>query len=205
MKFTYFKVEMPLGLIEDYYNSHFANNLRIDHYNISNPQIVYLESKAKEIFSEGKENKGNAIFIDIEEIFKKIRHDYPDNYQHYLTLYACTSIYNDCLKIRFIQDEIEKMRSSLNVSNFAEDGKNAEKLGLEGVLNTIRKTFVGMDLWTVNEDFKVVYKEFKYAILEQCVKCCMDVDINREANTSSSGCATVFLFVLLFIFCIAII
>lgn len=187
MKFTYFKVGMPLGIIEDYYNSHFANNLRIDHDNISNPQIVYLESKAKEIFSEGKENKVNTIFFDMEGT-KKIRHDYPDKYQHYLTLYACISIYNDCLRIRSIQDEIEKLRSSLNVSNFAEDGKNAERLGLEGELNTIRKKFFGMDHWGVNEDFKDIYKKYKYAILEQCDKCMMDVDIQKESMPESSGC-----------------
>ena len=200
MKPTYFKVEMPFGIIKDYYDTHFAGNLWIDHGNTANPSIVYIESIAKEVFDDAK----ISTIFDIAEKLKSIKRDYPDKYQHYLTLYACSHIYNECLKIKNIQDDIEKMRRS-NVSHFSEDGKNAEKLGLLSQLNTIRKTFVGMDLWTVNEDFKGVYKEFKYAILEQCVKCCMDVDINHQANSSSSGCATVFLFVLLFIFCIAII
>lgn len=191
---------MPFGIIKDYYDTHFAGNLRIDHGNTANPSIVYIESIAKEVFDDAE----ISTIFDIAEKLKSIKRDYPDKYQHYLTLYACSHIYNECLKIKSIQDDIEKKRRS-NVSHFSEDGKNAEKLGLLSQLNTIRKTFAGMDLWTVNEDFIVVYKEFKYAILEQCVKCCMDVDINREANTSSSGCATVFLFVLLFIFCIAII
>jgi len=183
MKPTYFKVEMPFGIIKDYYDTHFAGNLWIDHGNTANPSIVYIESIAKEVFDDAK----ISTIFDIAEKLKSIKRDYPDKYQHYLTLYACSHIYNECLKIKNIQDDIEKMRRS-NVSHFSEDGKNAEKLGLLSQLNTIRKTFVGMDLWTVNEDFKDIYKKYKYAILEQCDKCMMDVDIQKESMPESSGC-----------------